>query len=117
MRLLSFIQVLVLLLLCAYLLLVTLENPTTVRLPLPLGRGDWSVSVGVAVTGFLVLGVLYALLLLLPSVWRQAVRRRREGQLRQKTEEKLAATLQARLGNLAGGTLPEAQTPQPQDRA
>lgn len=110
MRLLSFIQVLLLLGLSAYLLLVTLENPTTVRLPLPLGGGDWTVSVGVAVTGFLLLGVLYAGLLLFPWVWRQAARRRREAKLRAQTEQKLAATLQARLGNL-----PAASAATPQD--
>lgn len=106
MRLLSFVQVLLLLLLGTYLLLVTLENPMPVRLPLPLGRGDWSVPVGVAVTAFLLLGALYAALLLLPSVWWHSRRRRREGQLRQQTEEKLAATLQARLGSLPAYPLP-----------
>ncbi|WP_112778678.1 lipopolysaccharide assembly protein LapA domain-containing protein [Deinococcus koreensis] len=101
MRFVSFLQVLLLLSIAAYLLLVTLENPLPVRLPLPLGGGELSLSVGLTVTLFLVLGALYATLLLLPPVWRAQARRRREGQERARVEERLTATLQARLGSMA----------------
>lgn len=98
MRLVSFVQVLLLLGIAAYLLLVTLENPATVRLPLPLGGGELILSVGMAVTLFLLLGAAYASLLLLPPVWRERLRRRREGREREQVEQRLTATLQARLG-------------------
>ncbi|WP_412026876.1 hypothetical protein [Deinococcus yunweiensis] len=100
MRLVSFVQVLLLLGIAAYLLLVTLENPATVRLPLPLGGGELTLSVGLAVTVFLLLGAAYASLLLLPPVLREQARRRREGRERARVEERLTATLQARLGAL-----------------
>ena len=102
MRFVSFLQVLLLLTIAAYLLLVTLENPVPVRLPLPLGGGELTLSVGLTVTLFLLLGALYATLLLLPPVWRAQSRRRREGQERVRVEERLTATLQARLGAMSG---------------
>lgn len=104
MRFVSFLQVLLLLSIAAYLLLVTLENPVPVRLPLPLGGGELTLSVGLTVTLFLLLGALYATLLLLPPVWRAQARRRREGQERVRVEERLTATLQARLGSMPGPT-------------
>lgn len=102
MRFVSFLQVLLLLTIAAYLLLVTLENPVPVRLPLPLGGGELTLSVGLTVTLFLLLGALYATLLLLPPVWRAQSRRRRESQERVRVEERLTATLQARLGAMSG---------------
>lgn len=99
MRLVSFLQVLLLLGTGAYLALVTLENPGVVRLPLPTGRGELTVPVGLGVSIFLVLGVLFAALLLLPGLWRERVRRRRETRLRRQAEDRLTATLQARLGS------------------
>ena len=98
MRLLSFVQVLLLLGLTAYVLLVSLENPALVRLPLPLGRGELSLSLGAAVGGFLLLGGVFAALLVLPVWWRERQRRQHERRLRQDLERRLADTLQARLG-------------------
>ncbi|GGL16422.1 hypothetical protein [Deinococcus radiotolerans] len=98
MRLVSFLQVLLLLGIAAYLVLVTLENPGVIRLPLPTGTGELSVPVGSGVAAFLLLGVLFATLLLLPALWSERLRRAREARLRRQSEERLTATLQARLG-------------------
>ncbi|WP_291430017.1 hypothetical protein [Deinococcus sp.] len=97
MRLVSFLQVLLLLGIAAYLALFTLENPELVRLPLPTGRGEMSVSVGVSVSLFLLMGALFMALLLLPGLVRERLRRQGEARLRRETEERLTATLQARL--------------------
>ena len=97
MRLISFLQVLLLLAIAAYLTLVTLENPALVRLPLPFGRGELLLSLGVTVTLFLLSGAAYMALLLLPPVVRERLRRRQERRERRAVEERLTATLQARL--------------------
>lgn len=108
MRLVSFVQVLLLLGIAAYLLLVTLENPASVQLPLPLGGGELILSVGMAMTLFLLLGAAYASLLLVPPVWRERRRRRREGREREQVEQRLTATLQARLGAVPAPATPPA---------
>jgi putative membrane protein len=105
MRLVSFVQVLLLLAILAYLTLFTLENPVAVRLPLPFGRGELSLSVGVTVALFALIGAAYASLLLLPPVWRERLRRRQERRERRAVEQRLTATLQARLGALPAATL------------
>lgn len=101
MRLVGFVQVLLLLALGAYLLLVALENPASVRLPLPLGRGELVLSVGTAVALSVALGAAYAALLLLPPLWAAGQRRRRAVRDRQALEGRLTAALQARLGTLS----------------
>ncbi|EYB68722.1 hypothetical protein DEIPH_ctg017orf0057 [Deinococcus phoenicis] len=118
MRLVQFIQVLLLLTLGAYLLLVALENPTLVRLPLPLGRGELSLPMGWAVALFMGLGAAYAGLLLLPPLWRAGQRRRRAVRERAALEGRLTAALQARLGTLPA-PLPEADAlaPTPLEKA
>ncbi|MCD0161359.1 MULTISPECIES: lipopolysaccharide assembly protein LapA domain-containing protein [unclassified Deinococcus] len=98
MRLVSFLQVLLLLGIAAYLALFALENPALVRLPLPFGRGELTVSVGVSVSLFLLLGATFMALLLLPGLWRERQRRHREARERRAAEDRLTATLQARLG-------------------
>ncbi|GAA5532177.1 hypothetical protein [Deinococcus aluminii] len=98
MRLVQFVQVLLLLALAAYLLLVALENPARVRLPLPLGRGELVVPMGEAVALFMGLGAAYAALLLLPPLWAAGLRRRRAARERARLEGRLTAALQARLG-------------------
>lgn len=98
MRLVSFVQVLLLLALAAYLLLVALENPQVVRLPLPFGRGELSLPVGAAVALFLITGAVYAALLFVPPLWSVRAKRRRDIRERSALENRLAATLQARLG-------------------
>ncbi|GAA5504072.1 hypothetical protein Dxin01_03840 [Deinococcus xinjiangensis] len=95
-----FVQVLLLLGLLAYLLLVTLENPELIHLPLPFGRGELLLSAGAAMSLFLALGGLYTALLLLPMLlgnWQHRQREKRENRV---LEDRLAATLQARLAAL-----------------
>ncbi|MBZ9751502.1 hypothetical protein K7W42_11570 [Deinococcus sp. HMF7604] len=106
MRLVSFLQVLFLLGLLAYLALVTLENPGLVRLPLPLGSGELTVSVGAGVAVFALLGAVFSALLCLPGVWRERARRGREARLRRSAEDRLTATLQARLGGMGAAPDP-----------
>ncbi len=101
MRLVSFVQVLLLLIITVYLVLVTLENPTLVHLPLPLGRGEIILSVGLTVTLFSVIGAMYASLLILPPMINERLRRNRASKEKQAVEERLTATLQARLGAAA----------------
>ncbi|MFC4427660.1 hypothetical protein [Deinococcus navajonensis] len=98
MRLVSFVQVILLFGLAAYVLLVSLENPALVRLPLPGGQGELTLGLGAAVGSFLLLGGLYTAFLLLPVWWRERRRRLQERRRRQDLEGRLAATLQARLG-------------------
>lgn len=92
-----FVQVLCLLALLAYLLLVGLENPGMVRLPLPLGRGEMLLSTGWAVSLFALMGGGYVLLLLLPPVVRGSLRQRHEGRERRLLERRLTETLGARV--------------------
>ena len=91
------VQVLLLLGLLAYLLLVALENPELIHLPLPFGRGEWLLSTGATLALFLLLGGLYSALLLLPSLLRGWQRRRQSQRENRALEARLAATLQARL--------------------
>ncbi|GAA5511503.1 hypothetical protein Dcar01_00214 [Deinococcus carri] len=98
MRLVQFVQVLLLLALGTYLLLVALENPVLVRLPLPFGQGELAWPVGEAVALFMVLGAAYAGLLLLPPLWLAGHRRRQAARERAALERRLTAALQARLG-------------------
>lgn len=106
MRLVQFVQVLLLLALGTYLLLVALENPARVRLPLPLGRGELLLPVGEAFALFLGLGAAYMALLLLPLLWLAGQRRRQAVRERAALESRLTATLQARLGTLSPQTAP-----------
>lgn len=100
MRVMPFVQVLLLLVLLGYLLLVALENPQPVRLPLPFGRGEWLTGTGAAMGMFVVVGGAFVALLLLPLLWRQGWRRRRDRREQRALEGRLTATLQARLGAL-----------------
>lgn len=92
-----FFQVLLLLTLLAYLLLIALENPGFVRLPLPFGQGDAALPVGLTVVGAALLGGAYVLLLLAPALMRSFLDQRQERRKRQATERHLAETLAARL--------------------
>lgn len=100
MRLLSYVQVLLLLALLASLLLVALENPSAIHVPLPLGRGEWLIPGGLAMALFLLAGGVFVALLLLPSIWLLYRERRAERQAYRRLEERLALTLQARLAAL-----------------
>jgi len=115
MRLVSFVQVLLLLALAAYLLLVALENPQVVRLPLPFGRGELNLPVGAAVALFLITGAVYAALLFVPPLWNVRAKRRRDIRERSALENRLAATLQARLGAMVPAPTTPANSATPTD--
>lgn len=98
MRGISYLQVLLLLGVLAYLLLVALENPAPLRFPLPMGRGELLVPGGLALGGFLLLGGLYTCLLFLPTLISLYRERGRQGREYRRLENLMASTLQARLG-------------------
>ena len=98
-----FVQVLCLLALLAYLLLVGLENPGVVRLPLPLGQGEVLLSTGWAVVLFALLGGGYVSLLLLPVLLRSGLRQRSERRERHQLERRLTETLGARVTAAGAG--------------
>lgn len=97
MRVVAFFQVVLLLLLLVYLLLVALENPQLVRLPLPFAAGDVLLSVGSAVGIFALLGGAYVAFLLFPPFLRHIWEHQKSKQLLLQLEQKLAKILQARL--------------------
>ncbi len=102
MRVVQFVQVVVLLALVGYVVLLVLENPVTVTLPLPFGL-DPTLPLGAVLAVAVLVGALYATLLFIPRLlmlrwrWRREVRRRGEA------EARLRATLQAKL---AGASRP-----------
>ena len=98
MRLVQFLQVLVLLSLGGYLLLVSLENPGHVRLPLPFLGGEVLLPTGLALGVALLTGAGYCALLLLPPLAQTRRRRQNDQRRRREAEERLQLTLRARLG-------------------
>lgn len=100
MRVLSFLQVLLLLGLMAYVLLVALENPVLLRFPLPLGRGEWLIPGGMALAGFLVVGACYAGLLFVPTMLKLQRQRGLQAREYRALEQRLASTLKARIAAL-----------------
>ena len=105
-----FVQVLLLVTLLAYLLLVALENPGLVKLPLPFGQGEVLLNTGWTVALFAVLGGAYVLLLLLPLVGRLAWQQRTGKRERHALERRLAETLGARVA-VQGATAPVPTSP------
>ena len=101
MRLVQFLQVLLLLLLGGYLLLVSLENPGMVRLPLPFLGGEVLLPTGLALGAALLVGATYCALLLLPPLAQVRRRLRTAKQRRREAEERLQLTLRSRLGEAA----------------
>ncbi len=95
-RFVLFLQVVVLFALAAFVVLLQLENPVQVRVPLPGGQ-DLMLPLGVVVGAALLLGALYASLLFLPRLVLGAVERVRDGRARRDLEQRLSATLQAKL--------------------
>lgn len=100
MRVVQFIQVVVLLCLCGYVVVLQLENPLVVRLPLPFGD-DPSVPLGALLAGALLVGAVYASLLYLPRLALHHLRRRRDLARRTELEARLRATLQAKFEQAA----------------
>ncbi|WP_407571081.1 hypothetical protein [Deinococcus altitudinis] len=95
MRVVQFLQVMVLLLLLAYSVLVYLENPVLLRLPLLFAGRELVLPAGLALGLGLLAGALYAALLILPRYLRQRVLRRSDLLRRRDAETRLQATLQA----------------------
>jgi putative membrane protein len=95
MRVVQFFQVVVLLLLLAYSVLVYLENPVLLRLPLLFAGRELVLPAGLALGLGLLAGALYATLLILPRSLRQRMMRRADLLRRRDAETRLQATLQA----------------------
>ena len=98
MRFVQFLQVLLLLLLGGYLLLISLENPGQLTLPVPFASGELRLPTGLALGLALLTGAAYCALLLLPPLIQLRLRRRREIRRRREAEERLQLTLRSRLG-------------------
>ncbi|MFC4452912.1 lipopolysaccharide assembly protein LapA domain-containing protein [Deinococcus sonorensis] len=95
MRVIQLIQVLVLLALSGYAVLVSLENPVSVRLPLLFAGREAVLPAGAVVALSLLAGGLYVALLILPRHLQLSWRRRQDQTRRRQAEERLQATLQA----------------------
>ena len=100
MRVVQFVQVIVLLALVGYVVLLVLENPVTVTLPRPFAP-DTTLPLGTVLGGALLVGALYASLLYLPRLWLARGRWGREARRRSEAEARLRATLQAKLAGAA----------------
>lgn len=98
MRVMPFIQVLLLLLLLSYLLFVALENPGVIHLPLPFGRGEYIAPIGTTITAFLLAGGIYSSILFLPVLIQKHTQYLNERREKKATQQRLAQSLQARLG-------------------
>ena len=103
MRFVQFLQVLLLLLLGGYLLLISLENPGRVKLPLPFTDGQLLLPTGWALGLALLMGAAYCALLLLPPLLSSRLRRTQDARRRREAEEKLQLTLRSRLGDATLG--------------
>ncbi|WP_424951851.1 hypothetical protein [Deinococcus sp.] len=95
MRVVQFLQVVVLLLLLAYGVLVYLENPVLLRLPLLFAGREAVLPAGLALSLGVLAGALYAALLILPRYLRQRLLRRSDMLRRRDAETRLQSTLQA----------------------
>lgn len=96
MKVVQYLQVLLLLFAVSYLMLLGLENPVSLRLPLWNGAAlelpAWQV-----VGGALLAGAAYAALLFTPPALRRALRIQRERGRRKDLEQRLSSTVQAKL--------------------
>lgn len=102
MRVVQFLQVLVLMALLGYGLLTALENPTLLHLPIPFSERELLLSAGSVLLMCLLLGVAYGAFLLLPLLWLGRRERQRDIQRRQQAESNLQAALRARLSGQHG---------------
>lgn len=97
MRVVQFIQVLILLLVVGYGVLVALDNPVLLHLPIPFAEREFLLPAGWTLLGALGIGILYGALLLWPLVWEGQIKVRHNVQRRRQAEASLQATLRARL--------------------
>jgi lipopolysaccharide assembly protein A len=111
MRVVQFFQVVVLLFLLGYAVLVYLENPVLLRLPLLFAGRELVVPAGLGLGLGVLVGGLYVALLILPRYLRQRVLRRADTLRRRNAETRLQATLQAVIDGAS--SLPEPPTEPP----
>lgn len=95
MRVVQFLQVVLLLFLIGYAVLVYLENPVLLRLPLLYGGRELVLPAGLGLGLGVLVGALYGALLILPRYLRQRLLRRADLTRRRGAEATLQATLQA----------------------
>ena len=95
MRVVQFVQVVVLLVLVGYAVLVYLENPVLLRLPLLVSGREAVLPAGLGLALALLVGALYTALLILPRYLRQRLLRLSDMARRRDAETRLQATLQA----------------------
>ena len=95
MRVVQFLQVVVLLFLIGYAVLVYLENPVLLRLPLLFAGRELVLPAGLGLGLGVLVGALYGALLILPRYLRQRLLRRGDLTRRRGAEATLQATLQA----------------------
>ena len=108
MRVVQFLQVVVLLFLIGYAVLVYLENPVLLRLPLLFAGRELVLPAGLGLGLGVLVGALYGALLILPRYLRQRLLRRGDLTRRRDAETRLQATLQAVIdGAGADDTRPE----------
>ena len=95
MRVVQFLQVVLLLFLIGYAVLVYLENPVLLRLPLLFAGRELVLPAGLGLGLGVLVGALYGALLILPRYLRQRLLRRGDLTRRRDAETRLQATLQA----------------------
>ena len=95
MRVVQFLQVVLLLFLIGYAVLVYLENPVLLRLPLLFAGRELVLPAGLGLGLGVLTGALYGALLILPRYLRQRLLRRGDLTRRRDAETRLQATLQA----------------------
>ena len=95
MRVVQFLQVVLLLFLIGYAVLVYLENPVLLRLPLLFAGRELVLPAGLGLGLGVLVGALYGALLILPRYLRQRLLRRADLTRRRDAEARLQATLQA----------------------
>ena len=124
MRVVQFLQVVLLLFLIGYAVLVYLENPVLLRLPLLFAGRELVLPAGLGLGLGLLTGALYGALLILPRYLRQRLLRRGDLTRRRDAETRLQATLQAvidgaglndaRLEDTQEPLVPVSESPAPQ---
>ena len=95
MRVVQFLQVVLLLFLIGYAVLVYLENPVLLRLPLLFAGRELVLPAGLGLGLGVLVGAVYTALLILPRYLRQRLLRRSDLTRRRDAEARLQATLQA----------------------
>jgi lipopolysaccharide assembly protein A len=109
----QYLQVIALFALLAYSVLIGLENPRPLKLPL-WGGDALEVPSFYLVGGAVLLGAAYAALLFLPHLIRRAFVARRERSRRKELEGKLKGAVEAKLATPSSATTPTTPPTPPQ---